>query len=299
MVDPSSVGERLGRAGPPGRAGRTLTIGPYRVTLAGLDDALAASLDRRWGGFLAPADDESGGRTAALEIRDAGAAPWLPPRPSGVYRLELLDDGTVLSENFALARGGGAAPWRVAVSRASEPAERIVENACRIVLTDLVLEDGGMALHGAGVLHDRRAWLLAGKSRAGKSTAVGLMAPPGVSLGDDFALLWPRGEGWVAPAVPFDNSERVAGRPARGVFPLAGVWRLHQAEADRLERIAPPLAEASLLASVAFPWLFPERASELLARAQRLCAGGLFAHLHFRRDGDPWTVLGSSQRGQV
>ena len=40
------------------------------------------------------------------------------------------------------------------------------------------------------------------------------------------ALLRPGPRGWIAPALPFDNAERVDHEPPRGLFPVAGVWRV-------------------------------------------------------------------------
>ena len=48
-----------------------------------------------------------------------------------------------------------------------------------------------LALHGAGVMREERAYLFVGPSRSGKSTAVRLSAPA-ISMGDDFAVVLPR-----------------------------------------------------------------------------------------------------------
>jgi hypothetical protein len=147
-----------------------------------------------------------------------------------------------------------------------------------------------MALHAAGVLAGDRAYLLAGPSRAGKSTAV-RCAHPAVSLGDDFGVLVEAGDGWHVVAVPFDNAERVEAGAAHGAFPLARVLRVFASDRTEIEVPAGPLAAASLLGTVAFPWLVPAEAATLADRAARVVRDGRFAHLHFTRDAELWSVL--------
>ncbi len=142
-------------------------------------------------------------------------------------------------------------------------------------------------MHGAALLRDGRAWIFAGPSNAGKTTAVALSAPA-VSLGDDFALVMPAGIGWVAPALPFDNSERVEGTPGPGPYPLAESCGLKQADAHGLDREGGGRAIAALMGCVAFPWTMPEAASDLLANVTALAEAGLFARLRFRKDSGFW-----------
>jgi hypothetical protein len=117
------------------------------------------------------------------------------------------------------------------------------------------------------------------------------LSSPAVSLGDDFGLVLPTSAGWGAPALPFDNAERVAEVPRSGLVPVAGIWRLFQDDAPRVE--APPraLAVASLMSCVAFPWAMPETADRLLAQVGAFVAGGRFAHLFFSKDPGFWTHL--------
>ena len=181
--------------------------------------------------------------------------------------------------------------WRVAVNQATEePQERILDNVLRYITARMALALGGFALHAGGVLRDGRAWLFAGPSRSGKSAAVSLSAPA-TSLGGDFAVALPGRNSWLVPALPFDNSARIAHDPPRGLFPLAGIWRLHQAEHHAVERPAPVQATASLLACAAFPWALPELADRLLEQVSCCVADGCFGHLEFRQDAGFWSVL--------
>jgi hypothetical protein len=198
----------------------------------------------------------------------------------------------VVSYHFGIgAEGGPHAAWRLGITdEADEPLERILDNALRFVTAHLAADDGGFAMHAAGVLRDGRAYLLAGPSGAGKSTAVRL-ATPATGLGDDFGLVVPTDKGWVAPALPFDNSERILHEPPGGPFPVAGIWRLYQASETRVERPRADLAVASLMGCTAFPWAMSELSERLLEQVARFMEQGSYRHLYFTREADLWSHL--------
>ncbi len=274
------------------RTSRMLTIGPFRLQLDGLDAELAARLEHRWGPFLAPSAGEP---SATVEIGSSDGVALLPaPRPAERYRIEPLpgDRRGITSYGFTLTeRADRPRRWDLDLApEAPEPAERRVENGVRFVTACLALDAGGLALHAAGVLVAGRAFLLAGPSRAGKSTAV-VRSRPAESLGDDFGVLVPDGGGWLVLAVPFDNAERIEAHARRGSFPLGRVLRVLQAERTWIEEPAPLAGAASLAAVAAFPWAVPAMGAVLAERVERLAAGGRFAHLHFALDADLWTLL--------
>ena len=219
---------------------------------------------------------------------------WLPRwRPGESYKLEGDATGgplVVRSYHFAL----GPEPtgsWRLAVSEQSdEPVGRILDNAARYLVARLAIENGGLALHGAGVRRGRRAWIFAGPSGAGKTTVMSLSAPA-ESLGDDFAVVLPFDGGWAAPALPFDNAEVAPIDPLRGLTPLASVLRLFKAERHGLWRPSGALAQASLLACAAFPWALPDLAARAGESVARIAASGLYGHLNFALDPGFWPLL--------
>jgi hypothetical protein len=278
---------------PRGGASRSLKIGDRSLLIEGLDDELAGTLDRRWGAFLTT--DTGGEQACRLRIFDAGAGGWLEQkqRPEQ-YRIEAFNDlehRVILSYNFALCAGAGQGAWRVAVAeQTEEPLGRVLDNVMRYVVARLAIALGGFALHGAGVLRDERAYIFAGPSRSGKSTAV-VMAAPALSMGDDFAVLFNVGGVWMAPAMPFDNAEMIVHEPPGGLHRVAGIWRLHQSTVTRLERPIASLAVASLMGCTAFPWALPELSGDLLEQAKRFVLDGLYAHLHFSRDAELWPLL--------
>ena len=275
---------------------RTLTIGDWAIPVRGLDAALAADLDRRWGGFLSDRPVEGTTVECRVDVCDGGDRTWLGrPEPGETYRVEArVEDGRPLlrSYHFLAAPGADDPGWRALVTRTdAEPVGRVVENLVRLLVARLVVAKGGVPFHAAGVVRDGRAHLLAGPSGIGKTTAVALSGPC-VTLGDDFGFAVPGPDGWRTAAVPFDNAESIEVDPPRGWFPLAGVWRLFQAPATRLEIPAEMVRELSILACSAAPWSMPELAVDLMDNVARLGREVRYGHLHFRPEPGFWDRIG-------
>jgi hypothetical protein len=263
------------------------------IAIEGLDDDLAGALDARWGGFL---EKPAGNRPDyTLRVFQETAESWLNYEQSAEqYRMEAINDAArrvIVSYHFALCAEEDPRVLKLAVAdQVREPMARVLENAVRYIVARLAIERGGFAMHGAGVLREGRAYLFAGPSRSGKTTAVAL-AVPAISLGDDFALVVRQQGEWRAPAVPFDNSERVDHEPPRGLHDVAGVWRLHQATETWVEKPIASLAVASLMGCTALSWTLPELSGTLLEQVRKFVLDGRFAHLHFSRDAELWRVL--------
>jgi len=277
---------------PAGSAARDLVTGLGTIRFEGLTDAAAAMLSARWGGFLTAAGEGSP-RIVVRAVRGDGSG-WLPRwKPGESYRLEADAAGgplVVRSYHFALGPEISGA-WRLAVcEEGDEPVGRIFDNAARYLVARLAIEAGGLAMHGAGLRRRGLAWVFAGPSRAGKTTALRLSEPV-ESLGDDFAVVVPHDGAWAVPALPFDNRESAPADPVRGVTPLAGVWRLFQADSHRVERPAGVLAQASLLSCAAFPWALPDLAGRAGEAVASLAASGRFGHLHFALDPGFWRLI--------
>ncbi len=230
-----------------------------------------------------------------LEVRDGGPGEWLASASGPeLYRLEAINDSSrrvVASHNYGLGMQEPSGCWSLAIRDDSpEPLQRIVDNAARYLIATRAVRLGGFAMHSSAVLHAGRAYVFAGPSGSGKTTAVTL-ARPAKSLGDDFGVVLPGVHGWVAPALPFDNTERVQGTPPRGLHSVSGVWRLHQASSTFVEEPIPALAVASLMSCVAFPWAMPEAGGELLEHVGRFVADGAFRHLYFTKNAAIWAYL--------
>jgi hypothetical protein len=277
---------------PAGNVTRDLAIGNDAIRFEGLSDAYAATLDARWGGF-ATAAQATAPRIVVRVVRGDETS-WLPRwQPGEAYRVEadaVAGPLVVRSYHFALGPEVSGS-WRLAVEAGGgEPVGRVIDNAARYLVARLAIERGGIALHGAAVRRDGRAWVFAGKSGAGKSTASRLSAPA-ESMGDDLAVIVPVRGGWAAAALPFDNLETAPADPVRGLTPLGGVFRLFQSERHVLERPSGVWAQASILACTAFPWAIPDLADRAGESIARLAASGLFGHLHFALDPGFWPLL--------
>jgi hypothetical protein len=268
-----------------------LRVGPWALAFHGLDASLARALDVRWGPFLS--DGVAGD---AIEVRVGEAAPGatLPPWTRGErYRVEAVPGPgvpAVRSYGFVLAATGPASFALDLLRHGEEPAERRVDNAARLLVTRLALQAGGFALHGAAVIEDGQARVLAGPSRAGKTTAVTSLG--WAVLGDDFAVLLPGAEGaWAAAATPFDNSEAVPSAATTGTWPLRAVWRLEQGPVGALRKLSARSAAAMLSACAAFPWALPDLADALVAATVRCAAEVDCGVLTFAPDTDLRALL--------
>ena len=293
MTEPRLIDALRSLDRPRGARTVALALGEWCLALDGLDDALADTLESRWAGFTVPAGGAAPMRV--LRVVRGGESLWLPHwKPFERYRIEGGVEGGVpfaRSYHFALAPDARGDSWRLALAdEADEPFERVVENVVRYMVARIAAEAGGFALHGASVLREGRAYVFAGPSRSGKSTAVALSAPA-ASLGDDFAVLLPHGTGWRVPAVPFDSSEKAPPKPETALFPVVGIWRLFQAAESRLETVPPTIAAASLMGCAAFPWAMPDLSESVLEHVRRYVGGAVFAHLHFRKTPDFWDLL--------
>ncbi|HJQ97340.1 MAG TPA: hypothetical protein VJ826_03445, partial [Candidatus Polarisedimenticolaceae bacterium] len=274
---------------PRGERSRDLTIGPWRLRFDGLDAGLDGYLQDRWAAFWGPPE---GIATVTVHVRRGDGNTWIPPGPPGErYRLEAAMDAQgifVASYRFALAPEASSA-WKLAIEETpTEPIDRIVDNATRYVVARLAVEQGGLALHGAGIARRGRAWIFAGPSRSGKSTAIS--NSQGVSLGDDFAVALPGKSSWTVPAVPFDNAESGSIQTSTAM-PLAKILRLRHAPTPRLERPPAPLAQAALIGCAAFPWALPDLTTRIDDAVAALVSEGLFAELWLAPDASFWDVL--------
>jgi hypothetical protein len=276
-----------------GDQARYLRIGDARIRIEGLAPELIQALERRWGDFLETADRPDACLNLTVVRGKSGG--WLRKRKTDErYRIESVASGdrrVVLSYHFAICPVGIDDRWWVAVDdRSIEPMERILDNVMRYFTARVAAESGGIGLHAAGVLREGKVYLFAGPSRAGKTTAVSLSTGT-TCLGDDMAIVLPGEERWLSPALPFDNRERIEEAPPRGLFPVAGVWRLYQSPQHTIRRPHPGLAVASLMGCATIPWAMPELADRLLAQAAKLVSGGYFGHLHFAKDSGFWDLL--------
>lgn len=128
----------------------------------------------------------------------------------------------------------------------------VLENVLRVLVAYDVLQRGGVLLHCAAIVKNRQAVILFGHSGAGKSTTSALALENGCSVvSDDINIIEPCEEGWQVIPVPFSGSLNALSDVKHPV-PLRGLYRLHQAEDDRVKPCSPARAVSLLAGSAPF-----------------------------------------------
>ena len=158
----------------------------------------------------------------------------------------------------------------------------------RILLTWMLLPRSGFFLHAATVIRDGRAYLFTGKSGAGKSTVASL-APEGSVLTDELSLVRREDGIWRAYGTPFWGEFRAG--DSNTSAPIAGIFRLVQAENNRVA----PLRSVELLRAMIGNVLFfsrqPADSQQLLNIVSRAAQELRGYTLEFRKDRTFWEVL--------
>lgn len=268
--------------------------GPYRIE--GLAAEQGAALRARFDPLVSEPDAPG---PADLQLFRASESDLLPIATAGwEYRLDLEVTGDRLRcagldlmgrlEGLPEARG---ALW----TPAADPGRFLgaFENLLRVLVAYRLLARGGVLLHSAGVVASGCAWVLVGRSGAGKTTVSALAAEAGLDvLSDELNLLWVRDGGGVeVESMPFAGDFGQRCRP-RVRFPLAGLFQLEKG--DREARRPLPLAQgvAALLACAPVVNADPDRRPALLDRIEELARRRPPEMLTFRRTGTPWDILG-------
>jgi hypothetical protein len=194
---------------------------------------------------------------------------WEPlPDGAGLEQLSFQAEGPVLC-----ARGPSSPEGALAVLRGAWA------EACG--------RQGGVLLHGAGILHRGRALVVTGPPDAGKSTAAELALQAGATLlSDEVLALFPDG---TVQGTPFRSSLTWPPSPARAR--CAAVLGLEKASAESI-RDAPPAAfAAALLSQVWTPAGLGLPATEGRAVALRFADQGFRGTFAFRKHPDAGRFL--------
>lgn len=264
-----------------------LLLAGWRVRLHCTPDALARAAEARYAAFIVAEDGP-----ADLTIQVA-ARPVVSQGAPAVRLLEaaLVPDAT----GYRLEAGGVSAEIQLAQGQArltlpaAEPLSGL-EYFLRIACALLAFRKGGLLLHAAGLLADRKAYLFTGVSGSGKSTVTALSSHA-IALSDDLMLLRPIEGRWIAHGTPFWNPETAAraGQTASG--PVAGIYKLVKAPEARLEPLSPAGAAAELAANCPVVNGRPELLPDLLARCRALVGAVPTQRLHFRKDASFWKLI--------
>lgn len=158
----------------------------------------------------------------------------------------------------------------------------------RILLTWMLLPRAGFLLHAATVVRAGRAYLFTGRSGAGKSTVASL-APEGSVLTDELSLVR-REEGvWRAYGTPFWGEFRAG--DSNTSAPIAGIFRLVQAEESRVTPLRPVEFLRAVISNVLFFSREPTDSRRLLDIVSQAAQELRGYTLEFRKDRTFWEVL--------
>lgn len=213
-------------------------IANVRIALLGLSPPLAAAARARYHAFVT----ETGAPALSITVAPSSEA----HAPDDDPFVERLDDrrfsvryGALVAE-LDLAAGHGHAELPESVY--------VVDSLLRIAMSLLLLERGGLLVHGSSVQLDDEALVCFGPSGAGKTTVARSVAADAV-LCDELTAIYPDGARVIAAGTPFHGDLPICSPRA---LPLAALCRLRQSEAEGLVALSAAAAARELLASTLF-----------------------------------------------
>jgi hypothetical protein len=218
----------------------TIEIGGLPVRLCVDDSAFLKLLEDRYAGFVT----RSGEALFELDINLASETPS-----------SSAEDVRVLWERgqWLMERGDFRAEWdpsagRGRIRQTANPYS--IDSVLRILHTLLLAREGGFLVHAASVVHHGRAFLLAGRSGAGKTTIARLAPPEAVLLTDEISYVrWQQGQ-YHAFGTPFAGE---MARPGENLHaPLGAVYLLAKGPRNMIEPMALADASRALLRNILF-----------------------------------------------
>lgn len=168
------------------------------------------------------------------------------------------------------------------------------DNLLRFLLSVHAPARGMFLLHASALVHEGQAYVLFGRSGAGKSTAVAASGPGRRCLAEDALLVGADDDGAFAAATPLLHHPAEPPRPGR--FPVRGLFRLRPAPAFSCTPLSAGEVVRSLLPSVLLYGAFhlADRIFELCSDAALGSAG---FDLGLRLGEDFWPSLLESVKG--
>jgi hypothetical protein len=288
-----------GLSAPFGRHAMTLGIGPLRVRLEGLSAGQTGERAGRYRPFVLEAGTGEIAPDLTIGLRQAGVDHFLAPAAGEVYRMGRRPSprGLALwSYEFAGRIDVATRQARLALVASGGPLfDRGLENFLRVVIASYVVRQGGLLVHGSGVVRGGRAHIFFGPSGSGKTTVTHL-SPHDRVLSDDLTLVVPCGGTFGACGIPFGMAHHR--RPdSSAAFPIASLNRLVQSRDVRREPLARAQALAELGGSLPFVMQETGQAAQALETAARVLERIPAYRLFFRRDDSFWGVVGDREGG--
>ncbi len=263
-------------------------ISGFGLRFEGLTRALALELERQWPDYV-----HANGVQPALVIRVEDDDRAMKPG-------RFMEGGLVIdtSADAVLFRGDEGqivqdVPGARAVARLARGDEGrrfwgLVNLACAAVGWRLLARGGG-AVHAAGVLVGKRAFLLVGPSGCGKTTWARTAAAAGLPVLSDDCVLLDFSEGrLVALGSPFRSKDFPS--PGPGRWPVAAILLPQQAEGPALAPVTRLMLEARIAANLLFSAVAWASHPATTKAASAIAAGAPARVLSFRPDAS-WIEL--------
>jgi len=164
-----------------------------------------------------------------------------------------------------------------------------LDNYLRVIGASLLLQEGGILIHAAGVKRKRQGCLFPGPSGAGKSTIAASLAFKGEVLGDDLIAIRDNGKGWTMHSVPMQGEKNF---PCVKVG-LHGIFFPEKDSGNYLSTISRSDAMAFILSDLPFLSEEERKSAVLLSRCEKLVKSVPIYRLHFKkgRGGALWALL--------
>lgn len=271
-----------------------IRIGALTLRLGGLTPLIKEMAEKQYSPFLV--NDHS---SAFLVTVYPGRPTYLkPPPPFGYLRLEerQLERGSLLvSNDFAAYRNGNTVTLRISRPDDCKSALGAIENNIRWIVADHAINHRGFVIHSAGLVRNGGAYVFFGPSGAGKSTVTGLSEGCPI-LSDDLVLLRKTQAGWVAATTPFAGTFPQEGKTS-GEYPLKGLFRLIQADCDRLSPLPRALAVGKVLSCCPFIGNRAKRQNLLLPLVETCCSEIPAHDLFFRKTPAFWKIILETRNG--
>ncbi len=271
--------------------------GPYRFE--GLSPRQAEVVRRRFGECLAGRDGEP--PAVATPVFRAAAADFVDVDPRGwewTLDLDHAPDAVRMAGRGFMARLDWRPELTGALWTAVEGAlfQELFENYFRILAAYRLAACGGALLHSAGIVDDGQAFVLFGRSGAGKSTISRLALAAGrLVLSDDLNAVCSAGGRTVVQKVPFAGDLGHTRTP-RQSYPLRALLALAKGPRSALRPVSAGRALAALIASAPYLNRDPHRLELLTENLERLIGDVQTGILTFDLGGNFWHLLRPERR---
>jgi hypothetical protein len=168
--------------------------------------------------------------------------------------------------------------------------EVTIDYVLRNIIAILAVRNGGLMLHGAGVIHRGAGCLFFGPSGSGKTTVAAHKLNQDILLNDDLVLVMKANDQWNLHSTPFTHPGQQ--HPTYASGPLFGLFRLVQDRQVFLEDVSRGQALAELVGSLPVLAAIPSMTGLLLARVEEMIDTVPIFRLHFLPDHSFWKVVG-------